>query len=175
MARILIVGGGCRGRALAARLVAQEGHAVRITTRTESARAAIEATGAECLIGTPDRLASLRGALEGVTIACWMLTTAQGDPAQVQALHGSRLESFLSGAVDTTMRGFVYETATNDRTAPDPILAGERIVRTIAERNAIPITTLQTDVADSAMWQAEAWAAIDGLLAGRDDRTDTLS
>jgi len=46
---------------------------VRITTRTDSGRAAIEAVGAECLIGTPDRLASLRGALEGVTVACWML------------------------------------------------------------------------------------------------------
>ncbi len=36
--------------------------------------------GAECLIGTPDRLASMRGALDGVTIACWMLATVQGDP-----------------------------------------------------------------------------------------------
>lgn len=175
VARILIVGGGCRGRALAVRLVREGRHAVRITTRTESGRAAIEAAGAECLIGTPDRLASMRGALDGVTIACWMLVTAQGDSEQVQALHGSRLESFLSGAIDTTMRGFVYETATSHRRAPARILAGERIVRTIAARNAIPIATLQADVADSVAWQAEAGAAIDGLLAGRGDRTDTLS
>lgn len=175
VARILIVGGGCRGRALAVRLVQEGRHAVRITTRTESGRAAIETTGAECLIGTPDRLASMRGALDGVTIACWMLVTAQGDPEQVQALHSSRVESFLSGAIDTTMRGFIYEAATSRGSAHDPVLAGERIVRTIAERNAIPITTLQTDIADSAAWQKEALAAIDGLLEGRDDRTDTLS
>ena len=170
VARILIVGGGCRGRALAGRLVDERRHAVRITTRTESGRAAIEAIGAECLIGTPDRLASMRGALDGVTIACWMLATAQGDPAQVQALHGSRVESFLSGAVDTTMRGFVYE-APKVGVARGAVLAGERIVRAIAERNAIPMVALQADAADSTVWQTEAWAAIDGLLGGRSDHT----
>lgn len=174
VARILIVGGGCRGRTLAARLVREGGHAVRITTRTESARAAIEATGAECLIGTPDRLASMRGALEGVTIACWMLATARGDPAQVQALHGSRMESFLRGAVDTTMRGFVYE-ATSVGAAHKATLAGERIVCAIAERNAIPTARLRVDVADISRWQTEAWSAIDELLGGRGHSMGTLS
>ncbi len=47
VARILIVGGGCRGRCWLSDLIGQ-GHAVRITTRGESGRAAIEATGAEC-------------------------------------------------------------------------------------------------------------------------------
>ncbi|MEA2299335.1 MAG: hypothetical protein QOF77_2271, partial [Solirubrobacteraceae bacterium] len=56
---MLIVAGGCRGRALGRRL-AGAGHAVRITTRTEAGRAGIEAAGAECYIGTPDRIASLR-------------------------------------------------------------------------------------------------------------------
>jgi shikimate 5-dehydrogenase len=90
VARILIVGGGCRGRALAVRLTQEGRHAVRITTRTESSRAAIEATGAECLIATPDRLASMRGALDGVTIACWMLATAVGDTAHVVSRPGDR-------------------------------------------------------------------------------------
>ena len=48
------------GRRLAAEMT-EHGHALRITTRTEASRAAIEATGAECWIGTPDRLATLRG------------------------------------------------------------------------------------------------------------------
>ncbi len=110
MARVLIVGGGCRGRRLAAELVGEgSGHAVRIVTRTEAGRGEIEASGAECLIGSPDRLATLRGALDGVTIACWLLATATGESEQVRALHGSRLESFLAQAIDTTMRGFVYE------------------------------------------------------------------
>jgi nucleoside-diphosphate-sugar epimerase len=174
MARILIVGGGCRGRRLARRLVEEGRHAVRITTRTESGRAAIEATGAECLIGTPDRLASMRGALEGVTIACWLLATARGDRERVQALHGSRVESFLSQAIDTTMRGFVYETGSV--TVGDQARAeGERIVRGVAERNAIPAAILTAGVESSARWQAAAWEAVDGLLGGRVGHGDTLS
>jgi hypothetical protein len=172
VARILIVGGGCRGRRLAVRLVREGRHAVRITTRTESGRATIEATGAECLIGTPDRLASMRGVLDGVTIACWMLGTARGDRAP--ALHGSRLESFLSEAIDTTMRGFVYE-APGVTVAQETRIEGERIVRTVAERNAIPAAILRADVGDPEAWQAEAWAVVDGLLRGRGERTDTLS
>ena len=109
MARILIIAGGARGRALAGGLVA-EGHAVRITTRAESGRAAIEAVGAECWIGTPDRIATLRYALEGVTLACWLLGNACGQ-TPVAALHGSRLEFFVSQTIDTTVRGLVYEAA----------------------------------------------------------------
>ena len=111
MARVLIVGGGCRGRRLAAELVgAGAGHAVRIDTRTEADRAAIEASGAECWIGTPDRLATLRGALDGVDDRLLAARPRPpGESEQVRALHGSRLEFFLAQAIDTTMRGFVYE------------------------------------------------------------------
>jgi uncharacterized protein YbjT (DUF2867 family) len=174
VARILIVGGGCRGRRLAAQLVKEGGHAVRITTRGESGRAAIEATGAECLIGTPDRLVTLRGALDGVTIACWMLATAQGDRAQVEALHGSRLESFLGQAIDTAMRGFVYESA-DATVAAEMHDAGERIVRRTGKRNAIPVAVLRVDIEDSEAWQAEAQAAVDGLLGDRNGSRDALS
>lgn len=110
MARILIVGGGCLGRRLTAELI-ESGHAVRATTRSEAHRAAIEGSGAECWIGTPDRLATLRGALQNVTIACWLLAGVTGAQAQVRALHGSRLELFLSQAIDTTVRGVVYDAA----------------------------------------------------------------
>jgi hypothetical protein len=175
VARILIVGGGCRGRRLAQRLVQEGRHAVRITTRTESGRAAIEATGAECLIGTPDRLASMRGALDGVTIACWMLATARGDGERVQALHGSRVESFLTQAIDTTMRGFVYEAPSDRGTATGTSPAdgagaagtGEALVRALATRNAIPAAILTANVEEPTGWQSAAWAAVDGLLAGR--------
>src|SRR5277367_6663181 len=88
VARILIVAGGCRGRQLASEMVG-DGHAVRITTRTEAGRAAIEGAGAECWIGTPGRLATLRGALDSVTIACWMLCSASGPEEEVRPLHGS--------------------------------------------------------------------------------------
>src|SRR5436305_3474571 len=110
MARVLIVGGGCRGRVLGAGL-GEAGHAVRITTRTEAGRAGIEAAGAECWVGTPDRVASLRYALDGVTILCWLLGTARGAAEEVAGLHGSRLEFMLSQIIDTTVRGVVYEAA----------------------------------------------------------------
>jgi hypothetical protein len=108
VARILIVGGGCRGRRFAERMV-EQGHAVRATTRREEGRDAIEATGAECWIGTPDRLATLRGALENVTVACWMLACARGSEQEIAPLHSSRLEFFLSQAIDTTARGLIYD------------------------------------------------------------------
>jgi hypothetical protein len=149
-----------------------EGHAVRITTRAESGRAAIEAVGAECLIGTPDRLATLRGALDGVTVACWLLAMARGDEVQVSELHGSRLESFLVQAIDTTMRGFVYEAAgvrvgTGATAGKEMCAAGEQIVRRAGERNAIPVAVLRTDIESPEVWQVEAQAAVDRLLGGR--------
>ena len=162
VARILIVAGGCRGRRLGCELVG-EGHAVRITTRAESGRAAIEATGAECWIGTPARLSTLRGALESVTIVCWLLGSVTGaeEDQEIRALHASRLEFFLGQAIDTTVRGLVHEApATNAAAA-----AGEAIVRSASERNAIPVAFVRADVEDDA-WRPEARAAIDGLLEG---------
>ena len=65
MARVLIVGCGCRGRALAAALV-DEGHAVRGTTRARGVGSpAIEAAGAEAVLADPDRLATLLPHLPG--------------------------------------------------------------------------------------------------------------
>jgi hypothetical protein len=146
-------------------------HAVRLTTRTEGGRAAIEATGAECWIGTPDRLATLRGALENVTIACWMLAQAHGEPDAVQALHGSRLEFFLGQAIDTTVRGLIYD-ATPGYVPPEALAEGERLVRSLTELNAIPMALLGSDRGAGAgdededdSWIDEAAAAVERLLA----------
>jgi hypothetical protein len=167
VARILIVAGGCRGRRLAGEFIG-EGHAVRVTTRTEAGRAAIEAIGAECWIGTPERLGTLRAALESVTIVCWLLGTVTGDADEVRALHASRLEFFLGQVIDTTVRGFLYETAgVSGGAVPADVLAGgERIVQRIAERNEIPMAFLRADIADADAWQTEARAAVDVLLGG---------
>ncbi len=163
MARILIVAGGCRGRRLAEAMIGER-HAVRITTRSEDARAAIEALGAECWIGTPDRLATLRGALENVTILCWLLATASGSAAELDALHGSRLEHFITQAIDTTVRGVVYE-ARGTSAATDTLARGEAIVRTLAERNAIPTAFLTADPHDCEAWLTDARAAVGSLLS----------
>jgi hypothetical protein len=164
VARILLVAGGCRGRRLARDLVG-EAHAVRVTTRTEAGRAAIEATGAECWVGTPGRLGTLRAALESVTIVCWLLGTVVGKGEEVCALHASRLEFFLGQVIDTTVRGFVYEAAGS---VPAEALAeGEAIVQRIAQRNEIPAAFLTADPAEPDLWSEDARAAIDALLLGR--------
>jgi uncharacterized protein YbjT (DUF2867 family) len=168
MARILIVAGGCRGRRLAAELV-RAGHPARITTRREKARAAIESCGAECWIGDPDRLATLMGALEQVTVVCWLLGSATGPPARVDALHTSRLESFLSHAIDTAVRGFAYEAAGSGVSA-ETLAAGERIVRTVAERNALPTARLRAP-GHSDAWLEQARSAVEMLIEGRSPRS----
>jgi len=159
------VAGGCRGRRLARELVG-EGHAVRVTTRAEVGRAAIEAAGAECWIGTPERLATLRAALESVTVVCWLLGAVTGPEEEVRALHGTRLEFFLGQVIDTTVRGFVYEAA-GLTVAAETLAAGERIVRTVGARNAIPVGFIRADPEDPDAWLDSAHAVIASLLAVR--------
>jgi uncharacterized protein YbjT (DUF2867 family) len=159
---VLIVAGGCRGRRLAEGLV-RDGHAVRITTRSEAGRAPIEALGAECWIGTPDRLATLRGSLDGVAVVCWLLGTASGSEEQLLALHSTRLELFLTQTIDTTARGFLYEARGSAANA-GALAAGERILLAISAKNRIPATSVREDPADPEGWPAAARAAIDGFL-----------
>jgi hypothetical protein len=162
MARVLIVGGGCRGRALAATLV-RFGHAARVTTRSERGRAAIEAAGAECWIGDPDRLVTLRPALDQVTIACWLLAGARGEQEAVAALHGARLQYWLTQVIDTTVRGVVYESAGS---APADALAhGRELVGHACALHAIPFALLDADPGDAPGWQQAALGAVEGLLS----------
>lgn len=136
MARVLIVGCGCRGQALARELVAA-GHAVRGTTRSEARTADIAAAGAEPYVGDPDRIGTLMGALTGVTIVCWLLGTARD-----RDLHGGRLRMLFEKLVDTPVRGVVYE-----RALPE----GEAIARDAAERWRIPVEVVDPGGARSAV------------------------
>jgi hypothetical protein len=161
VARLLIIGGGSRGLGLA-RDIEPAGHAARIVTRSEERRPAIESSGAECWIGDPDRLATLRGVLEGVTIACWLLGAASGSREQVQALHGPRLRAFLGQAIDSTMRGFLYEAAGS--VSLETLAEGERIAHEECARNAIPFLVLRAAPSDEARWREESLAAVRTLL-----------
>lgn len=159
--RVLLIGGGCRGLALA-ELLAADGHAVRAVTRAPSNRARIEAAGAECWIGDPDVVGTLRYALENVTILVWALGTATGPAPAVAALHGSRLQMMLSKSIDTTVRGVVYEAA---GTVPAAVLAdGEAELRRACELNEIPFAIVTADPAGADAWASAARAAIDRLL-----------
>jgi hypothetical protein len=169
VARILIIGGGCRAVPLAERLK-DDGHAVRMVTRYASRRDEIERAGAECFVGRADRLGTLRGALEHVTVACWMLATATGAPKYVQALHGSRLEQFLGSLIDTTVRGVLYE-AGGSALARELLENGEQIVLEKTGRNAIPVEILRADPEQLEQWVQEAHRAVSALLQPRYPRS----
>jgi uncharacterized protein YbjT (DUF2867 family) len=136
VARVLIVGCGCRGRELA-RALRADGHAVRGTTRDPANATAIAETGAEPYVGDPDRIATLMEALTGVTILVWLLG---GVPDR--DLHGGRLRMMFEKLVDTPVRGVVYETA---------LPAGEAIARDAAERWRIPVEVVAAGGARAAV------------------------
>jgi len=166
--RVLLIGGGCRGLALTRALVA-DGHAVRSVTRSEAGRAAIEQAGAECWIGDPDVVGTLRYALESVTIVVWALGTASGEPAAVAALHGPRLEMMLSKIIDTTVRGVVYEVG--GTIAPEAFATGIAELERMGRLNEIPYVTVDADPADRASWVEAARRAIGDLIGVRYDQT----
>ena len=149
MARVLIVPCGCRGRALAADLVAA-GHAVRGTTRDEGHADAIRAAGAEAYVGDPDRIGTLMDALAGVTVVCWLMGTLP-----VPDLHEGRLRMLWEKLVDTPVRGVVYEGA---------LPQGEQVARAAAQTWQIPLEVLDADPLDHDAWLRAARGAVDRLL-----------
>jgi uncharacterized protein YbjT (DUF2867 family) len=162
VARVLIVGCGCRGQALARDLRAA-GHAVRGTTRDPAKAPAIAAAGAEPYVGDPDRIGTLMGALTGVTVLCWLMGTATGSPERVEALHDGRLRMLWEKLVDTPVRGVVHEAA---GPLPPPVLARGRAVAGVAHETwRIPLAVIVADPRDHAAWRADAAAAVASLLS----------
>ncbi len=126
MARVLIVGCGCRGQELA-RTLRGDGHAVRGTTRSRDRFDAIRHAGAEPVLADPDRVGTLVPALEAVAIVVWLL-----GPATDPDLHTLRLRALFEKLVDTMVRGVVVETTQ----------AGAAIAREAAATWAIPLEIL---------------------------------
>jgi uncharacterized protein YbjT (DUF2867 family) len=167
VARVLIVGCGCRGRALAAELV-DRGHAVRGTTRRPERRAEIAAAGAEPWVADPQRMGSLLGAIEGVSVLCWLLASATGPADAVAALHAGLLQRLLEEIVDTPVRGVVYEAA---GTVDPAVLAGAaELVRQAHETWHIPSRILRSDPADHRAWVDGAAGSVAALLGGQSSR-----
>jgi prephenate dehydrogenase len=145
---VLIVGCGCRGRALG-RALLTDGHAVRGTTR--GPLEPIAADGIEGCVADPDRLGTIMAALPGVAVVCWLLGTARGENAA--DLHGPRLETLLERLVDTPVRGFVYEAG-----------GGEEAVLAASERWRIAARVVSTDPARHEEWLAAMRGAVAELL-----------
>lgn len=139
--RALVVGGGERALALT-RDLAADGHAARVVVEDPADAPAVLEAGGEPWDGTPDRIGTLRYALDNVTVALWLLGDRTGGE-----LHGSRLQFFLERLIDTTVRGFVFEDG-----------PGAALVREKCTYNEIPFRIVGQD-------PAAARGAIDEVLA----------
>jgi hypothetical protein len=107
------------------------------------------------VIADPNRLATLTPHLDGVTVLCWLMGSAEGEG--MEALHNERLEALLETLVDTHVRGVVYEAAGS----VDPALLeqGTALVRRASETWRMP-----AEVAESGEPTALA-DAVDRVLA----------
>jgi nucleoside-diphosphate-sugar epimerase len=160
VARVLVVGCGCRGRELA-RELRSRGHAVRGTTRDPDRRAEIEAAGAEPALADPDRLGTLMAQLHGVSLVCWLMGSA--DVGAAPDLHGPRLRALLERLVDTPVRGVVYEAAGS--VDPRLLEAGAAAVRQASATWSLPAEVVGADPAVHDAWLGAMTAAVERLLA----------
>jgi hypothetical protein len=95
------------------------------------------------VIEDAERLGPLLAALEHVAIVCW--------------LTGFSPKRFLLGAIDSSMRGFVYEAGEWEFDALET-----------ATRNSIPAVAVRGAAAtDLGAWLTEVQQAIDHVLSGR--------
>ena len=118
--------------------------------------------GVEPFVGDPDRIASLIGALEQVTVACVLLGSSTGDPELVAALHTTRLEMLMTKLVDTTARGIVYEAS--GTVDAELLSGGATIVRSACERSRIPHSLIEADPEHPPSWTAAAVGAVERVL-----------
>jgi nucleoside-diphosphate-sugar epimerase len=162
VARALIVGCGCRGRALG-RSLSERGWLVRGTTRTGEGVNAIESTGLEPVVADPDAPGSVLEHVADVAVVHWLLGSATGEHATLDGIHGPRLERLLEKLVDTPVRGFVYESA---GTVPSELLArGAEIARVAAERWRIPVEVVDAAPDDLDWWRDKMVASSERLIA----------
>jgi uncharacterized protein YbjT (DUF2867 family) len=160
VARILILGCGCRGQALARTLTAS-GHPVRGTTRDPARLPDIEAAGAEAVVADPYRLATVMPQIANISAVCWLMGSATGD--DVEALHTTRLQTMLERLVDTMVRGLVYEAA---GTVDSNLLrGGAQAVREASERWHMPTAVVEAHPGDHEEWVAAMRAAVDDVLS----------
>jgi uncharacterized protein YbjT (DUF2867 family) len=157
LARVLIVGCGCRGRALGSAL-AGAGHAVRGTSRSPARVAELEKAGVDGALADPDRLGTLMPALAGVTLVCWLMGSAE----DAQDVHGRRLRSLTEHLVDTPVRGLVYESA--GRAGAALLEQGASIVREASVTWHMPVAIVGTDPAAHDQWLRAMTAAVERLL-----------
>jgi threonine dehydrogenase-like Zn-dependent dehydrogenase len=155
VARVLIVGCGCRGLALAR---AMPEHVVRGTTRLPERVPELETAGIEGVVAEPDRLGTLVPALAGVSVVCWLMGTASGSPE----LHGARLQTLMEHLVDTPVRGLVYEAA--GTVEPRLLQQGADIVLEASRTWHMPAEVVSADPAAFDEWLEAMKEAVGRVL-----------
>jgi len=140
--RALIVGCGCHGRALGQRLASNEWQ-VRGTSRDADRLEAIEAAGLEAAPADPDRPGTILELCRDVSVVVWLLGSASGEPDQLDAIHGPRLERLLEKLVESPVRGFAYEAAGS--VPSESLERGREAVERAAETWRIPVTLIEGD------------------------------
>jgi uncharacterized protein YbjT (DUF2867 family) len=164
VARALIVGCGCSGRALGGELL-EEGWAVRGTSRSEDGLAAIEAAGIEPARADPEQPATILDLVDDVAMVLWLLGSATGPADDVAAIHGPRLGSLLERLVETPVRGFVYEGV--GTVGAEVLAGGAELVRGAERTWRIPVAVTQTPREHGPAWVEELETAVVELLASR--------
>jgi uncharacterized protein YbjT (DUF2867 family) len=143
VARALIVGCGCRGRALGGELLA-EGWAVRGTSRREAGLAEIEAAGIEPALADPAEPGTVLELVADVALVVWLLGSARGAPEELAAIHGEKLERVLERLVETPVRRFAYEA--NGSVDSAVLARGAAAVRSASGRWRIPVVLLDREI-----------------------------
>jgi nucleoside-diphosphate-sugar epimerase len=162
LARALIVGCGCRGRALAGALAAR-GWQVRGTSRRPEALQLIEAAGIEAAPADPDRPGTVLDLCGDVAVVAWLLGSAAGEPEGIAAIHGPRLQSLLEKLVDSPVRGFAYESVGS--VGAELLAGGTEIVQRAGDTWRIPVALLTADPGEPD-WAERTADAVAGLLTG---------
>jgi uncharacterized protein YbjT (DUF2867 family) len=164
VARALIVGCGCSGRALGTEL-REDGWAVRGTSRGAEGLTAIEAAGIEPARADPEQPGEILDLVGDVAIVLWLLGSAGGPAEILAAIHGPRLEALLERLVETPVRGFVYEGV---GTVDAEILgSGADLVRNAETTWRIPVAVTHTPRSDGSRWVDELEASVTELLSRR--------
>lgn len=163
MARALIIGCGCCGRSLGERLLG-EGWAVRGTSRGEQGLVAIEAAGIAPALADPERPGTLLELVGDVAVVVLALGSIDGDPEQLAAVHGPRLQALVERLVDTPVRGLVYE-ASGDA-GPELLGGGAELLRRAARTWRIPVELVEAQRSEPEAWVEAMAAGVSRAIGG---------
>jgi uncharacterized protein YbjT (DUF2867 family) len=161
LARVLIVGCGCRGRELGSEL-AGLGWQVRGTSRRPEGLDSIEAAGLEAAEADPDRPGTVLDLCGDVAVVVWLLGSLTGGDELASAVHGPRLERLLEKLVDSPVRAFAYESVGS--VDAELLARGRGIVQRAGETWRIPVGVITRERAEPG-WAAGCAEEVAGLLA----------